>query len=270
VVLLPLLTVLVAGDAIAGEVSGGTLKTILGRSVGRSGLFWSKAVAVGLYTLTVVGTFVGVGLVAGWLAIGFRPLAGLGGAPIPVGQVLALIVLGAGLVALPLLALAAFALLLVAPAQRRGQHAVARDLGQPGVLRLLLGEGLGQQFGHLGLRSIGEFGRGLVGRDLAVLDALEGGDDDQVQHRALVMLLLLLLRLIHQAAHGLAHLAAGLGAQRFERPLEPLALRFALGHVGLDAVAQLRVGHPAQGPLHPLDGSFSALRASFSWSRSIS
>ena len=34
VVLLPLLTVLVAGDAIAGEVSAGTLKTMLGRSVG--------------------------------------------------------------------------------------------------------------------------------------------------------------------------------------------------------------------------------------------
>src|SRR5215218_8027407 len=51
VVLLPLLTVLVAGDAIAGEVSAGTLKTVLGRSVGRSGLFWSKTVAVELYTL---------------------------------------------------------------------------------------------------------------------------------------------------------------------------------------------------------------------------
>jgi hypothetical protein len=83
VVLLPLLTVLVAGDAVAGEVSGGTLKTILGRSVGRSGLFWSKAAAVGLYTLAVVGAFVGVGLAAGWLAIGFRPLAGLGGGADP-------------------------------------------------------------------------------------------------------------------------------------------------------------------------------------------
>lgn len=112
VVLLPLLTVLVAGDAVAGEVAGGTLKTILGRSVGRSGVFWSKAAAVGLYTLAVVVVFVGVGLVAGWLAIGFRPLAGLGGETFPVGRVLALIWAGAGLVTLPLLALAAFALLL--------------------------------------------------------------------------------------------------------------------------------------------------------------
>lgn len=132
VVLLPLLTVLVAGDAVAGEVSGGTLKTILGRSVGRSGLFWSKAAAVGLYTLAVVGVFVGVGLAAGWLAIGFRPLAGLGGAPIPVGQVLALILLGAGLVALPLLALAAFALLLSVATQ----NSVASVVG--GVVLILL------------------------------------------------------------------------------------------------------------------------------------
>jgi ABC-2 type transport system permease protein len=114
VVLLPLLTVLVAGDTIAGEVSGGTLKTILGRSVGRSGLFWSKAAAVTLYTLAVLVVFIGVGLVAGWLAIGFRPLAGLGGAPIPVGEVLTLIWFGAGLVSLPLLALAAFSMLLSA------------------------------------------------------------------------------------------------------------------------------------------------------------
>ena len=37
------------------------------------------------------------------------------------------------------------------------------------------------------------------------------------------------------------------------RLLDPRALPFALGHVGFDAVAQLRVGYPAQGPLHPLD-----------------
>jgi fermentation-respiration switch protein FrsA (DUF1100 family) len=68
----------------------------------------------------------------GWLAIGFRPLAGLGGAPIPVGQVLALIALGAGLVALPLLALAAFAILLSVATQ----NSVASVVG--GVVLILL------------------------------------------------------------------------------------------------------------------------------------
>jgi ABC-2 type transport system permease protein len=112
VVLLPLLTVLVAGDAIAGEVSAGTLKTVLGRSVGRSGLFWSKTVAVELYTLTIVAVFVGVGMLAGWLAVGFEPLSGLGGTPLSVGKGIVLTWASAGLVALPLLALAAFAVFL--------------------------------------------------------------------------------------------------------------------------------------------------------------
>ena len=112
VVLLPLLAVLVAGDAVAGEVSAGTLKTILGRSVGRTGLFWAKVAAVGIYTLAVVVVFVGVGLLAGWLAVGFEPLAGLGGTPISVGQGILLTWAGAGVVAMPLLALAAFAVFL--------------------------------------------------------------------------------------------------------------------------------------------------------------
>lgn len=132
VVLLPLLTVLVAGDAIAGEVSAGTLKTILGRSVGRSGLFWSKAAAVGLYTLAVIAVFVGVGLLAGWLAVGFQPLAGLGGATVSVGEGVALTWASAGLVSLPLLALAAFALFLSAATH----NSVASVVG--GVVLILL------------------------------------------------------------------------------------------------------------------------------------
>lgn len=132
VVLLPLLTVLVAGDAVAGEVSAGTLKTILGRSVGRSGLFWAKAAAVGLYTLSVVAVFTGVGLLAGWLAVGFEPLAGLGGVTLSVGEGVALIWASAGLVALPLLGLAAFALFLSSATH----NSVASVVG--GVVLILL------------------------------------------------------------------------------------------------------------------------------------
>lgn len=132
VVLLPLLTVLVAGDAVAGEVSAGTLKTILGRSVGRSGLFWAKAAAVGLYTLSVVAVFTGVGLLAGWLAVGLEPLAGLGGATLSVGEGVALIWASAGLVALPLLGLAAFALFLSSATH----NSVASVVG--GVVLILL------------------------------------------------------------------------------------------------------------------------------------
>ncbi len=113
-VLLPLVAATVAGDSIAGEVSAGTLKTILGRSVGRTGLFFSKAAAVAIYCLVVPAVLVSVALVAGYLTNGFEPLAGLGGAPVSVGRGIAFVWAGAGLVALPLMGLSAFAIFLSA------------------------------------------------------------------------------------------------------------------------------------------------------------
>lgn len=111
-VLLPLVVAFVAGDSIAGETSAGTLKTILGRSVGRTELFFSKAAAILVYCLVAPAVLVGVGLVAGYLAGGFAPIAGLGGTTVSVGRGIALVWSGAGLVALPLLGLAAFAVFL--------------------------------------------------------------------------------------------------------------------------------------------------------------
>jgi ABC-2 type transport system permease protein len=116
-VLLPVVVAFVAGDSIAGETSAGTLKTILGRSVGRTELFFSKAAAVAVYCLVAPAVLVGVGLVAGYLAGGLEPLAGPGGALISVGRGIALVWSGAGLVALPLLGLAAFAIFLSAATQ---------------------------------------------------------------------------------------------------------------------------------------------------------
>jgi ABC-2 type transport system permease protein len=116
-VLLPLVVAFVAGDSIAGEVSAGTLKTILGRSVGRTELFFSKVAAITVYCLAAPAILVGVGLVAGYLTGGFEPLAGPGGALIGVGRGIALVLSGAGLVALPLLGLAAFAIFLSAATQ---------------------------------------------------------------------------------------------------------------------------------------------------------
>jgi ABC-2 type transport system permease protein len=111
-VLLPLVVAFVAGDSIAGETSAGTLKTILGRSVGRTELFFSKAAAILVYCLVAPAILVGVGLVAGYVTNGFGPLAGLGGTTVSVGRGIALVWSGAGLVALPLLGLAAFAIFL--------------------------------------------------------------------------------------------------------------------------------------------------------------
>ena len=140
-VLLPLVIAFVAGDAIAGEVSGGTLKTILSRSVGRTELFFSKAAAVALYCVAAPAILAAVGLAAGYLAGGFEPLAGPGGAPISVGRGIALVWGGAGLVSVPLMALAAFAILLSVTTQNSlgaGVGAVVLVL----LLRLASGLGL--------------------------------------------------------------------------------------------------------------------------------
>jgi ABC-2 type transport system permease protein len=110
--LLPLITALVAGDIVAAEDQNGTLKTILTRSVDRSQVFTGKLLAVLTYTLAILATFVAIATVAGGLAFGFEPLTTLSGTTIGVGRGLVLIVAGTLSYAMPLLAMAAIALLL--------------------------------------------------------------------------------------------------------------------------------------------------------------
>lgn len=139
-VLLPLVVAFVAGDTVAGEASAGTLKTILSRSVGRTELFLSKAATVALYCLIVPVLLVAVGLVAGYLSGGFQPIAGLGGEPISVGRAIALVWAGAGLVSLPLLGLASFAIFLSVATQ----NSLGSGVGAIVLLLLLrLASGLG-------------------------------------------------------------------------------------------------------------------------------
>jgi ABC-2 type transport system permease protein len=110
--LLPLLTALVAGDIVATEDHNGTLKTILTRSVERWHVFWGKVLAALSYTLLILVAYVGIGLVVGGLAWGFNPLTTLSGTTIGVGRALALT--GAGVLAyfIPMIAMAAIAVLL--------------------------------------------------------------------------------------------------------------------------------------------------------------
>jgi ABC-2 type transport system permease protein len=110
--LLPLITALVAGDIVAAEDQNGTLKTILTRSVDRSQVFTGKLLAVVTYTLAILTTFVAIATVAGGLAFGFEPLTTLSGTTITVGRGLFLIGAGTVSYAMPLLAMAAIALLL--------------------------------------------------------------------------------------------------------------------------------------------------------------
>jgi ABC-2 type transport system permease protein len=110
--LLPLITSLVAGDIVAAEDHNGTLKTILTRSVDRWHVFTGKLLAALTYTLGILATYVGVGVVVGGIAFGFEPLTTLSGTTVGVGRALYLTAAGAVTYALPLMAIASIALLL--------------------------------------------------------------------------------------------------------------------------------------------------------------
>ena len=83
---LPLATGLFAGDAVAGEAQGGTLRYLLLRPVRRTRLILSKYVsAMTLLGLLVVATMV-CGLVAGAVAFGFKPMPTLSGSTLSVAE----------------------------------------------------------------------------------------------------------------------------------------------------------------------------------------
>jgi ABC-2 type transport system permease protein len=134
--LFPLITALVAGDIIATEDHHGTLKTILTRSVERWQVFVGKALAALTYTLLALAVFVTVGLVVGGLIWGFDPLISLSGTRVPVGRGL-LLIGGASLAYfVPMVALAAIALLL-STVTRNSAAAVVGTLMLSLILQLL-------------------------------------------------------------------------------------------------------------------------------------
>jgi hypothetical protein len=67
--------------------------------VGRTELFFSKSATLAAHCLIVPAILVGVGLVAGYRASRFAPLAGAGSVPVSVGHSIAHVWSGAGLVA---------------------------------------------------------------------------------------------------------------------------------------------------------------------------
>ena len=134
--LFPLITALVAGDIVATEDNHGTLKTILTRSVDRWQVFVAKTLAALTYAFTALVLYVLVGLVVGGLIWGFDPLVSLSGTRIPVGR--GLLLLGATTVAyfIPVIAIAAVALLL-STVTRNSAAAVVGTLMFSLILQLL-------------------------------------------------------------------------------------------------------------------------------------
>ena len=109
---LPLGTGLLSGEAIAGEASGGTLRYLVARPVGRRRLVLSKYAAVMTQLGAAIAWVALVGLVAGLIAFGSGPLPTLSGTTLSVGPGLFRILLAALYVWLGMAGLAAIGLLI--------------------------------------------------------------------------------------------------------------------------------------------------------------
>ena len=110
--LFPLITALVAGDIVAAEDSGGTLKTILTRSVDRTQIFVGKLLAALSYTLLALVTMGVVGVVAGVTESGWHPLTSLSGTTVSAPRALLLTVASLGIYLIPLAAITCIGVLL--------------------------------------------------------------------------------------------------------------------------------------------------------------
>jgi ABC-2 type transport system permease protein len=120
-VFLPLAVAVLAGDAIAGEATGGTLRYLLARPVGRTRLLIAKLVSLVVYVLIALVAVVGTSYVAGVLLLGTKPPAAVGepggvtslsGAPLTSGQLTLRIIGTVGFITVSMLGVAAIALLL--------------------------------------------------------------------------------------------------------------------------------------------------------------
>lgn len=79
-VFLPITVALVAGDAVAGEAAGGTLRYLLVRPVGRLELLAAKLVAIAAYIAIAVALVTVTGYAVGVAAFGIGEVATAGGA----------------------------------------------------------------------------------------------------------------------------------------------------------------------------------------------
>jgi ABC-2 type transport system permease protein len=115
---LPLAVSMVAGDSVAGEAQGGTLRYLLVRPVGRTRLLVAKLLAVVAFTVVAVVLVAAIGFVVGKLALGGQTatvqnsLVSVSGTSLTTVQLVQRIALAMGYVALSMLGVAALALVL--------------------------------------------------------------------------------------------------------------------------------------------------------------
>jgi ABC-2 type transport system permease protein len=110
---LPIAVAVIAGDAVAGEASVGTLRYLLVRPVGRTRLLLAKLVTITAFILTAVVVVAGTAYVVGVKLFGQHPLPSLSGGPaLSGGSATGRIVLTVLYVAWSMLGVAAVALFL--------------------------------------------------------------------------------------------------------------------------------------------------------------
>jgi len=103
---------LVAGDIVASEHSGNTLKLILTRSLRRGQILAGKTLASFTYVVATIAVLGLAGLASGSIAWGFNPLTNLSGVRLSAIHTLWLSAAALGVFTLPLIAVAAFAIML--------------------------------------------------------------------------------------------------------------------------------------------------------------
>jgi len=113
---MPVAVAVVAGDAVAGEATGGTLRYVLTRPVGRTRLLVAKLVSVLAFVLLAVVVIAAVGYVVGRLLLGDGDASGLvtgiSGSSLTSTQLVERTLLSIVYVSLSMLSVAAVALLL--------------------------------------------------------------------------------------------------------------------------------------------------------------
>jgi ABC-2 type transport system permease protein len=109
-----LVTALVAGDIVANEDSGGTLKMVLTRSARRAQVLAAKTLASFTYVVALLLAIVATGMVSGIIAWGFNPVVDLSGTRVAAGRAFGLSFAALAAYAVPLLAIAAFGIFLSA------------------------------------------------------------------------------------------------------------------------------------------------------------
>ncbi|SOD74503.1 ABC-2 type transport system permease protein [Jatrophihabitans sp. GAS493] len=113
---LPVAVAVVAGDMVAGEAQGGTLRYLLIRPVGRTRLLVSKLVAIFAFVAVSVVVVAGSGFLLGRLLLGNQPIeaavTSVSGTPLTPGNIVIRTLVAVAYVAFSMLSVAAMALFL--------------------------------------------------------------------------------------------------------------------------------------------------------------